>query len=181
MQFISVKYNDLNLIQGLYKNISQSIVNSSETKTLADIAPGIAASIAEFLWQTKFGSKESTDDDKSKFEAELIKNLNVIKSENEIVLNDVEKFSDAIVLPTDSMTNVLQTDTLTSAPTNTFTPQPRPSVVYEPNKESFKEFLKTKTPTETYKTYNSEIRFWFSNDSKYRFKDGNFEFIRKTN
>jgi len=181
LQRINVKYNDLNQVEGIYKNISQSIVNSSESKTLADMAPGIVASIAEFLWQTKFGSFESTGDDKSKLESEAIKTLNVIKSENEIVLKDVKNFSDALVLPTDSMTNVPQTNTLTSSPTNTFTPQPQPSVVYKDNKESFKEFLKTKTPTETYKTYNSDTQFWLSNDSKYRFSDGNFEFIRKTN
>jgi hypothetical protein len=181
LQRINVKYNDLNQVEGLYKNIAQSIVNSSESKTLADMAPGMVASIAEFLWQTKFGSFESTGDDKSKLESEAIKTLNVIKRENEIVLNDVEKFSDAIVLPTDSMTNVTQTNTLTSAPTNTFTPQPRPSVVYEPNEESFKEFLKNQSPPETYNSYNSDTRAWFSKEAKYRFKDGNFEFLKKTN
>ena len=76
IQYINVKYNDLNQVKGLYKNISQSIVNSSETKTLADIAPGVLFSIAEFLWQTKFGTTESTDDDKSKFEDTAIKTLN---------------------------------------------------------------------------------------------------------
>ena len=181
IQYINVKYNDLNQVKGLYKNISQSIVNSSETKTLADIAPGVVFSIAEFLWQTKFGTTESTDDDKSKFEAESIKILNSIKSENEKVLEDVKKFNEAIVLPTDSMTNVPQTDTLTSAPTNTFTPQPPPQVEYEPNEQSFKEFLNTKTPPETYKSYNSDTKFWFSKDAKYKFKDGTFEFMKKTN
>jgi hypothetical protein len=75
--------------------------------------------------------------------------------------------------------DVTQTDTTKTVQTNTITPQPQPSVVYKDNEESFKEFLKTQIPPETYNRYDANTQRWFSKDAKYRFIDGKFELKKR--
>ena len=96
------------------------------------------------------------------------------------IAKTIQKKSDS--LPIDgTQTGTTKTDTTKTVPINTITPQPKSSVVYEPNEQSFREFLKNQSPPETYKSYNSDTQFWFSDDKRYKFKDGNFELIPKRN
>ena len=65
-------------------------------------------------------------------------------------------------------TDGTQTDTTKTVQTDTITPQPQPSGVYEPNEKSFIEFLKNQSPPETYKegSYNKDAWVGKNSDNK---------------
>ena len=156
------------------------MMGSSKWGHATRLFPGFLDDVLAFLWDTNVSdisfNKWGKDIDKKENAALQVKILNLLNTLNAETkkINSEEKpngsnnDSDSTNVPQTNTLTSVPTNTLTSVPTNTFTPQPPPQVEYEPNEQSFREFLKNQSPPETYKegSYNKDSWVGKNSDNK---------------
>ena len=151
----------LNIVKNLVDDI---FFNASKSGEITKYIPGIYDDVFVFLsenYTNDFGEddEESNGGKTSKMEAKLLELLNELNKdvEEELKANNEEN------------PNVSAATETTTGTTTT------PVVVYKNNEPSFIEFLKTKNPTETFKSYNEDTDSGKNSEgTQYRFIDGNF-------
>jgi len=169
------RFTDTNVVMRAVNNIGNDMMGSSKWGHATRIFPGWRDDVLAFLWETnvsdislnKWG-KDIDEKENALLQARILKLLNTLNAETKEIVDAPDAADEAAPRVASDSTNVPQTDTLTSVPTNTFTPQPQPSGVYEPNEKSFIEFLKNQSPPETYKegSYNKDTWAGKNSDNK---------------
>ena len=174
------RFTDTNLVLRSINNIGNDMMGSSKWGHATRLFPGFLDDVLAFLWDTNVSdisfNKWGKDIDKKENAALQVKILNLLNTLNAETkkINSEEKpngsnnDSDSTNVPQTNTLTSVPTNTLTSVPTNTFTPQPPPQVEYEPNEQSFREFLKNQSPPETYKegSYNKDSWVGKNSDNK---------------